>query len=187
MTSRKMRLDQILLREGLISEEQIQEALARQKAHGGKLGSHRVQHGYVDETSLVKALALQFNCEGVALSNVEIPDIILKMVPARVAVARKIVPFGYDPETNELRIACEDPTDQELIDEVGFVARGKKVKFTFDGREITGHEGETITAALVAAGVLTLSKSITLERPRGFFCGSGRCSSWMIDAMFSST
>ncbi|TET36676.1 MAG: (2Fe-2S)-binding protein [Planctomycetota bacterium] len=56
-------------------------------------------------------------------------------------------------------------------------ARGKKVKFTFDGREITGHEGETITAALVAAGVLTLSKSIKLERPRGFFCGIGRCSS----------
>jgi len=56
-------------------------------------------------------------------------------------------------------------------------ARGKKVSFIFDGREMEGHEGETITAALVAAGVLTLSKSIKLERPRGFFCGIGRCSS----------
>ena len=55
--------------------------------------------------------------------------------------------------------------------------RAKKVSFTFDGREMAGYEGETITAALVARGVLTLSTSIKLDRPRGFFCGIGRCSS----------
>ncbi|MHC4660170.1 MAG: (2Fe-2S)-binding protein [Planctomycetota bacterium] len=55
--------------------------------------------------------------------------------------------------------------------------RGKTVRFTFDGKEMEGREGETISAALVANGVLTFRKSIKHERPRGFFCGIGRCAS----------
>ncbi len=65
----KMRLDEILLSEGLVSEEQIREALLRQKAYGGKFGSQLLYHRYIDETGLVMALAIQFDCEGVVLSD----------------------------------------------------------------------------------------------------------------------
>ena len=41
---------------------------------------------------------------------------------------------------------------------------GRKISFTFDGKKMEGFEGETVTAALVASGVLTLSKSIKLEK-----------------------
>ena len=58
--------------------------------------------------------------------------------------------------------------------------RGKKVAFTFDGREIVGYTGETIAAALHAAGVKELAKSPVLHRPRGLFCAIGNCSSCLM-------
>ncbi len=126
--TKKLRLDEILVQEGIISEEQIKEALMRQKAHGGKFGSQLLYHRYIDEAGLVKALATQLGCEGVVLANLDIPKTVLKFIPKKVAVARKVIPFDYEPDTNLLKIACEDPTDPNLNDELKFVAKGKEIK-----------------------------------------------------------
>ena len=56
----------------------------------------------------------------------------------------------------------------------------EKIKFTLDGIEMEGQKGEPIAAALVAAGVEVLSKSIKYSRPRGFFCAIGKCSSCLM-------
>ena len=55
--------------------------------------------------------------------------------------------------------------------------RGRKVTFIFDGREIEARTGETVAAALLAAGVPAFRRSIREHRPRGLFCGIGRCAS----------
>lgn len=55
--------------------------------------------------------------------------------------------------------------------------RKEKVKFIFDGQELEGYKGESIQAALHAAGVKVLGKSLELHRPRGFYCAIGNCSS----------
>lgn len=55
--------------------------------------------------------------------------------------------------------------------------RGKKIKFTFDGNELYGYLGETIAAALHANDVKVLGRSLFKERPRGFYCAIGNCSS----------
>jgi predicted molibdopterin-dependent oxidoreductase YjgC len=57
---------------------------------------------------------------------------------------------------------------------------GRVVRFTFDGKELTGYEGEPIACALHAAGVRVLRKSPNLKRPRGFFCAIGNCSSCLM-------
>jgi DNA-binding response OmpR family regulator len=124
----KIRLDEILLHEKLISAEQIQEALLRQKKQGGRFGSQLLYHRYIDEASLVKALSIQLNCDGVVLSNINIPENVLKMVPSKLALTRMAIPFDYDTKTNTLRVACTDPTDQALINELNFIAQGKKIK-----------------------------------------------------------
>jgi aerobic-type carbon monoxide dehydrogenase small subunit (CoxS/CutS family) len=54
---------------------------------------------------------------------------------------------------------------------------GAPVTFSFDGRKLQGRAGDTIAAALLANGVDTFRESPELHRPRGFFCGIGRCSS----------
>jgi len=59
-------------------------------------------------------------------------------------------------------------------------SRGRRISFTFDDRELHGYEGETVAAALHAAGVTTYRESPRLHRPRGFFCAIGKCSSCLM-------
>lgn len=56
----------------------------------------------------------------------------------------------------------------------------KELPFYFNKKKIVGEEGDTIASALHAAGVRTLTKSLKYERPRGFFCGIGKCSSCLM-------
>lgn len=55
------------------------------------------------------------------------------------------------------------------------IERGAPFEFTFDGRPILAYPGETVGAALTAAGVVALRTTRTLGRPRGLFCGIGIC------------
>jgi len=55
--------------------------------------------------------------------------------------------------------------------------RRKPITFYFNGKPIRGYSGETVAAALHAAGIMTYNESLKFYRPRGFFCAIGRCSS----------
>ena len=55
------------------------------------------------------------------------------------------------------------------------VDRSKSVSFTFEGRTVSAYQGDTIGAALCAAGITTLSRSFKYHRRRGLMCVSGRC------------
>ena len=59
--------------------------------------------------------------------------------------------------------------------------RGRKVKFLFEGRELEGYENQPIAAALHAADIRVLSYSEKHNRPRGFFCAVGKCSSCLME------
>ena len=53
--------------------------------------------------------------------------------------------------------------------------KGKQITFTFDGKELTGYEGDSIAAALKAAGVMVHRYTRKEHKPRGIFCAIGRC------------
>jgi len=59
--------------------------------------------------------------------------------------------------------------------------KGRKITFAFNGKILEGFEGETIAAALHAAGVKSLSHSAENHRPRGLFCAIGNCSSCLME------
>lgn len=56
----------------------------------------------------------------------------------------------------------------------------KQLSFTFDCKTYEGFEGDTIAAALHAAGVTVLGHSHNQNRPRGFYCAIGNCSSCLM-------
>jgi sarcosine oxidase subunit alpha len=58
--------------------------------------------------------------------------------------------------------------------------RDKEITFLYNKRPLKAYSGETVAAALHAAGITTLSKSLKYGRPRGFFCGIGKCSSCLM-------
>ena len=59
--------------------------------------------------------------------------------------------------------------------------RGKEVTIYFNGKPIKAYEGETVAAALYAAGIRVFSRSFRFHRPRGFFCAIGKCSACMME------
>ena len=61
------------------------------------------------------------------------------------------------------------------------VARGRKFEITVDGERITAYEGETIAAALLAAGQLILRYTAKNNQPRGMYCGIGLCHECMME------
>ena len=112
---KRARLDQILLRMGAVSEEQIRKALLRQKSRGGKLGSHLLYYRFVTEDQMVQALAEQFAVSGVRLSRCEIPEDVLKRIPVKIAEEYVALPFRFDREKGELHVAIADPEDAEAL------------------------------------------------------------------------
>ena len=64
--------------------------------------------------------------------------------------------------------------DGETID------RTRVFEFTFDGKTYKAHPGDTIAAALTAAGVRVLSRSFKYHRPRGLLCGAGNCPNCLV-------
>ena len=58
---------------------------------------------------------------------------------------------------------------------LGETPERKKVTFTYDGKMLEGYEGEPISTALKAAGVMALRYTAKTHEPRGVFCAIGRC------------
>lgn len=125
---RKKRLDDILLDQTQVTEAQIKIALKHQKIYGGRFGSLLMHHGFINEENLVNALATQFECEGVIISNLTISDDILNLIPPDIATSRMVVPFDYDEKDNTVYVACEEPDNQNLIDELKFIIPDKNLK-----------------------------------------------------------
>ncbi len=111
----KERLDQILLRKGLVTEDQLRKALLRQKSHRGPLGSHLLYYKFITEEDLVQALGEQFGVPGVALGGRRIPPEVVQKVPAAVADQYMVCPFAYDPETRTLSLAVLSPDKKDAL------------------------------------------------------------------------
>jgi len=69
---------------------------------------------------------------------------------------------------------------------INSLQRGRKIVFFVNGRSTTAHMGETIHAALIAAGYCQFRKSKT-HQPRGVFCGMGVCYECMVTVNNGST
>jgi sarcosine oxidase subunit alpha len=55
------------------------------------------------------------------------------------------------------------------------IQRGERVNLTIDGKPIEAYKGETVAAAMLAAGIRTFHKSHKHQQPRSLYCGMGIC------------
>ena len=82
----------LLLKEGIISAEQMQQASREQSLHGQKLEHHLVKIGAIDENTLACFLARQYQLPFVYLSDMEIEQECLGKVPLKTALELKVCP-----------------------------------------------------------------------------------------------
>ncbi len=118
---KKMRLGDVLVNSGVITEADLEKGLSRQKGTGRKLGEVLVDEGLVTEENIAKALSSQLHYDMVELQNVEIDEEVLKLVPVNVLKKYKCLPFEYSPDTMMLRVAMADPMDMAAVDDINII------------------------------------------------------------------
>jgi len=115
------KLGEILVREGLISQDQLKKALLEQKNSGMRLGYTLVKLGFVEETEVTKMLARQYRMPAVDLSRFEVDAKILKMIPPDLAMKYTVLPLKREGRT--LTVAISDPNNVAAIEDIKFITR----------------------------------------------------------------
>jgi type IV pilus assembly protein PilB len=114
-----VRLGELLTKAGLISQDQLKEALRVQKDTGGKLGETLIKLAFVSEEDITECLSQQFGVPSINLQHFEIDASVIKLIPADVARKYNILPVNKTGAT--ITIAMADPTNVFAMDDIKFM------------------------------------------------------------------
>jgi CheY-like chemotaxis protein len=114
-----LHLAKILLKEDILSFDQIRTAIEEQKRTGKGLGEVLISLAYIDEHQLVNFLSKEYGVPAVNLEELEIESVVLKLIPRKTAVEHGVIPVNRSGST--LIVAMADPSNILVIDELGFV------------------------------------------------------------------
>jgi len=113
----KIRLGDLLVRDGLINDEQLKYALQEQKKRGLKLGAALIDLGFVTEDQVLDSLARQLNIERVDLTRYEFdPEVVRKLPETQ---ARRFRAIALAEDKDSILVGMADPTDIFAYDELG--------------------------------------------------------------------
>ncbi len=115
------RIGDLLLREGLVTQEQLNKALSEHRANGSRLGYNLVKLGYVKETDLTRMLARQHKMPAVDLAKFQVDPRIAKLIPGALALKHNVLPVKRDGRT--LTVAMSDPGAMAVLDDIKFITR----------------------------------------------------------------
>ena len=113
------RLGEILVKDSLISADQLKQALDYQKKNGGRLGTCLVKLGLVSDEDITAVLSRQYGVPSINLKFYEVDPSVIKLVPQETAVRYQIVPLSRVGST--LTIAMTDPTNVFAMDDIKFM------------------------------------------------------------------
>jgi type IV pilus assembly protein PilB len=113
------RLGEILVKDSLISADQLKQALDYQKKNGGRLGTCLVKLGLVNDDDITAVLSRQYGVPSINLKFYEVDPAVIKLVPQETAVRYQIVPLSRVGST--LTIAMTDPTNVFAMDDIKFM------------------------------------------------------------------
>ncbi|HKR14128.1 MAG TPA: type IV-A pilus assembly ATPase PilB [Pyrinomonadaceae bacterium] len=113
------KLGEILVRENLISPQNLREALDYQREHGGRLGFNLVKLGLVSDDMITAVLSRQYGIPSVNLDLFNIDPGVLRLIPQEVAQKHSVLPLSRVGAT--LTLAMVDPTNVFAMDDVKFM------------------------------------------------------------------
>lgn len=114
-------LGSILLEEGVLTEEQLVDAIDEQQARGQSLGRTLVEMGYISEGQLVRALASQVGMEFVELADYPVDRAAVAMVPEAVCRRHSALPLSI--ADGVMKVAMSNPGNVVAVDDISTITR----------------------------------------------------------------
>jgi type IV pilus assembly protein PilB len=127
------RLGELLVRENLISVQQLRKAQEDQQKHGSRIGTALIKTGAIEESKLTEFLSKQYGVPAITLKEFDIDPEIIKLVPRDVAEKHQVIPVNRAGPS--LIVAMCDPSNIYAVDDLKF---------------LTGYTIETVVASEVA-------------------------------------
>ena len=112
-------LGDLLVRENLISRQQLRQALEYQRVHGGRLGYCLIQLGWVTGEDISAILCRQFGLPSINLPVFKVDPSVVKLIPPETARKYQVLPLSREGST--LTVATIDPTDVLAMDDLQFM------------------------------------------------------------------
>lgn len=113
------RLGELLVRNEMISDEQLQKAVAEQKKEGIRLGAALIKLGYVQENDLASFLSKHYGVPSINLAEFDVDPAVISLIPPDVAQKYQLVPINRAGAT--LIVAMSDPSNIFAIDDIKFM------------------------------------------------------------------
>jgi MSHA biogenesis protein MshE len=122
----KMRLGDLLVQDGMITENQLQQALADQKQNGRKLGVTLIDLGFIDEHDLLEFLARQLNIPLIELGDRKISQQVVNLIPE--VQARRHRALVIEADDKSALVGMSDPADLAAVDAISQYLQPREMK-----------------------------------------------------------
>ena len=120
-----MRLGELLIAAGAITQEQLERGMELQKKSRERLGTVLIKNGIITEAQLIEALQMQLGIEFIDLTKVTIPTDMAQALPRNLAKQHNVVPVRMEKDT--LYLAMSDPLNFFATGEIKKVVRKRIV------------------------------------------------------------
>lgn len=132
MAERRKRLGDILINAGLITGEQLEEALKSQRVLGKKIGEILVESGIVDEDQINDAIEEQTGIKKIDLNTIEFDRKAIGLISKKLCDKYRLIPFAF--ENNKIKVAFVDPLNIFAVDDVS-IATGFEIEQYLAGKD----------------------------------------------------
>src|SRR5438876_8344753 len=113
------KLGEILIKENLISADQLKQALDHQRRSGGRLGNSLVKLGFLSDDEVTAVLSRQYGVPSINLSYFEVDSTVTKLIPMETAIKYQVLPLSR--VGSSLTLAMVDPTNVFAMDDIKFM------------------------------------------------------------------
>jgi len=168
------KLGEILVRENLITSQQLREALDYQRSSGGRLGSNLVKLGIVSDDVITAVLSRQYGVPSINLELFSIETSVIKLISHDVALKYSVLPISKVGAT--LTLAMADPTNVFAMDDIKFmtgfsvepvIASESSIQFAIGKYYIGSNEIDIFDAAFAVESEKVASKNGNGHKAQG--------------------
>lgn len=132
------RIGDVLIEEGYVTQQQLEQALSEGRATGAPLGAVLIKLGFVDERTLGMALAKLHGLKYIDTHDIELQDEVMRLVPADFIRRHMVVPLSVDMGSKRLEVIMARPDNLQVLDEIALLTGFRPIPRVSTHKELVG-------------------------------------------------